>query len=633
MSGAPQAIALPRWYAHFAWPSGERGAQPPLDTLDASRRVGPFTIYRPDEGCQVATSGDPADPLVVLFDGYILDRAKLTRALALPAGSTEAAVIAAAYARWGLDAFDRIDGSYLAAIWDPRERRLLLGHDPLGHHPAFYADRPNGFWFSSNVLALPSSGAVSNRPNRVSLALAALTSWPASGDTFFDEVRRLRPGHYLSLTPPRLIREVHYWSPWLDDDEAGLSETEAWERFEPTLVEAIDRCMALSPDHIMLSGGLDSVTIAALAANFSREHGTALVRAVSGRRKEPPSDEEPMQTAVAAALGMDHLVTYESDWVTRTKVQMSLDATRELPSPSRIWWAGAYMAFYRDAAAQGARVGLTGSGGDNWVSVVDAFAAHAMSRGDLRGLSRHMRSWMGTGGLSFRVAANHLLWSGGLRLILDSYSARLVPGLKRRYHQRRAVSALPSWLCPDRELQQALAETLYSQRPAALTPAGRVPRNFYRHAQRSTVNPYFQYEFEVGFHVESACGLRLLSPYHDRAVVRFFNSIPPHVLLHGDSYKGMLRPVAERRLPNLGLTKQRKVYAPAVRAAQQQEFREGVDAAWPQHQLPQLAACGVIDPRTVREALDAGGGDPFVPRITKYALMSADRWLQVHAGG
>ena len=335
-----------------------------------------------------------------------------------------------------------------------------------------------------------------------------------------------------------------------------------------------------------------------------------------------------MQTAVAAALHMDHLVTFETDWVPRSKVEMSLDATRELPGPSRIWWAGAYMAFYRYVAAEGSRVGLTGSGGDNWVSVVDAFAAHSMRNGDLHSLVRHMRSWMGTGGLSFKAAAHHLLWSGGLRLILDSYSARMVPGLKRRYHQHRAISALPSWLCPDRELQQALAERLYGQRPAALTRAGRVPRNFYRHAQRSTVNPYFQYEFEVGFHVEASCGLRLLSPYHDREVVRFFNSIPPHVLLHGDSYKGMLRPVAERRLPKLGLTQQRKVYAPAVRAAQQQEFREGVDAAWPHHALQRLSALGVIEPKTVRKVLDAPSRDPFTLRITKYALMSADRWLQ-----
>ena len=45
-----------------------------------------------------------------------------------------------------------------------------------------------------------------------------------------------------------------------------------------------------------------------------------------------------MQTAVAAALGMDHLVTYESEWVgTRSKIELSLEAVRDLPGPSRIW--------------------------------------------------------------------------------------------------------------------------------------------------------------------------------------------------------------------------------------------------------------------------------------------------------
>ena len=151
-----------------------------------------------------------------------------------------------------------------------------------------------------------------------------------------------------------------------------------------------------------------------------------------------------------------------------------------------------------------------------------------------------------------------------------------MPSLKARYHRGRSVAALPSWLCPDPALREALLETMIGQRPAALTPEGRVPKNFYRHAQRSTVNPYFQYEFEVGFHVESSCGLRLLSPYHDKTVVRFLNSIPPQVLLQGASYKGMLRPVASRRLPGLGLESQRKVYTSETVTSHVDELRAGV---------------------------------------------------------
>jgi asparagine synthetase B (glutamine-hydrolysing) len=624
-----ERISLSQWHARFSWrDTSYAGAE--AGVAANARRAGPFTLYRGREGCDVATFGDPSSPGTLLFDGYLFERSALQRELGLAPGTRDGALAAAAYVRWGLAAFDRLDGSYLVAIWDARDRRLLIAHDPLGHHPVFYADQHDTICFTSNVLSLPASGAVRRQPHRVSLALAALQYWPAAGQTFFEDVRRLRAGHYLSATAPGIVREVHYWSPWLDDEEPGLTERDAREQFEPTLVSAIGRCMELIPDGIMLSGGLDSVTIAALAADYAKAHNTPLVRAVSGRRDWPHADEEAMQSAVTAALGMDHLVTYESEWVgTRSKIELSLDAVRDLPGPSRIWWVGAYMRFYRFAADRGVAVALTGSGGDNWVSVADAFAAHAMRTLDVRGLVRHMRSWTGTGGLTFKAAANHLLWSGGARILLDTYAARWMPALKHRYHLRRSHRALPAWLCPDAQLREELVETLVGQRPPALAGAGRVPRNIYRHAQRSPVNPYYQYEFEVGFHVESDSGVRLLSPYHDRQLVRFLNSIPPQVLLEGASYKGMLRPLAERRLPGLGLTAQRKIYAAAVRDAQLRELASGVREQWPGHRLETLAALGIVDARAVRDGFASpANGSSYV---AMYALMSADRWTQVHA--
>lgn len=630
------AIRLPEWYAAFAWDDEPRRVDPQAARA-STLRLGPFTIHRADEGCETATFGDPSTPGVVIFDGYLFDRRDLTRELSLAPGTPDAAIVAAAYVRWRADVLDRIDGSYLVAIWDPGERRLLLGHDPLGHHPVFYARRADALWFTSNVLALPRSGVVPAEPNRVSLALAALRYWPSAGETFFEHVRRLRPGSYLTATNARSVRTCAYWSPWLDDDDPGLTETEAREQFEPVLVSAIGRCMELTPDGIMLSGGLDSVAIAALAADYSRAHGVPLVRAVSGRRDRPAtmldplSDEEPMQTAVTRALHMDHLVAYESEWTgLRPSIELSLEAARDLPGPSRIYWVGAYMAFYRFVAAHGVHTALTGSGGDNWVGVGDAFAADAMRHLRLRDLSQHLRSWMGTGGLTFTQAAHHLLWSGGLRLLLDSWSARLVPTAKDAYHRRRAASALPAWLCPDTTLKQAVAAALIDRRPATLTPGGRVPRNFYRHAQRGTVNPYYQYEFEVGFHVESSCGLRLLSPYHDRTVVRFLNSIPPRVLLDGASYKGMLRPVAQKRLPSLGLEAQRKVYGTGIMTSHLDELRNGIASLWRDRPLARLASLGIVDEGAVRQALVPSADSGFEQLVPVYALLSAEQWLAVH---
>lgn len=623
-------IALPQWYAAFS-PGALHGGRRPGTRDGAGLQFGPITIFRADEGCTYAPLHAAPDAGVAIVDGYIFDGRTLRRELGLAAEATDGALVAAAYSRWGLELFDRLDGSYLIAIWDPGTGRFVLGHDSLGHHPVFFSDRPDCLWFTSNVLALPAAGAVDRTPNRVSLAMATLLYWPAAGETFFEQVRRLGAGRYLTADTRLGLHEVNYFSPYLADDEPELTEKEAWERFEPTLLAAIGRSMELQPDSIMLSGGLDSVTIAALAMEYSRDHGTPPIAAISGRRDFPPSVEEPMQVATAQALGMRHIAEKESAWMQgRTNYELSLDVVSLLPGPSRVYWVGGYMAFYRFAVAHGLRVALTGSGGDNWVSVLDAFAAHSLRHLRFDDAIRHMRSWMGTGGLTFRRAALHLLWSGGIRLLLDSYGARLTPSLKEWYHRKRALEAQPSWVCPDRVLREALADTLYRQRPAALTDQGRVPGNFYRHAARSVKNPYYLYEYEVAFHVDATCGLRLLSPYHDREVVRFLNRIPPRVLLAGDSYKGMLRPLAKKRLPSLGLEAQRKVYGSGVQETEEQNLRTSVLDGWSRQSLTRLADLGVVDVSGARQALNPAQTTDFGDLVTMQALASAEGWVSAH---
>lgn len=625
MSVSAGPVRLPKWYARF---STSAVREPVLD--DDTVRLGPVTVFQSRQGVETATSGAPGDQTVVLFDGYLFERQSLSRELALPQGASDAQIAAAAFQRWRDDVFDRLDGSYLLAIWDPATGRLLLGHDALGHHPVFYASSSDAIWFGSNVLALAGSGHVSNRANRISLALATMTKWPAAGQTFFESIRRLHPGRYLTVTRDHGVREQRYFSPWLRDDEPDLSARQVDEQFEPALVGAVARCMELDPEGIMLSGGLDSVTIAALAAEYATGHGTPPIAAVSGRRDGEFTGEEPMQDATAAALGMRHLVVRQSEWMgERGEVELSLDVIPELPAPSRIYWVGATMAFYRHTAAQNVHVLLTGSGGDNWVGVGDAYAAENMRRLRLNELRRFVRSYTNTGGLSFSSAARHLLWSGGLRVLLDAAAARWMPGLKARYHKRRARVGLPEWLCADPRLKSELVETLYGQRPPSLTEQGRTPTSYYRHAQRAVVNPYYEYEFELGFHIETACGLRLLSPYHDRQLVRFLNAVPPDVLLEGARYKGLLRPVAQRRLPSLGLEHQRKDYAPGVLSAHRTSLREGVLKTWPRARFDRLAQLGVLDPTALGRAAQPSTR-VVLEWVRRYAIMSTECWVGVH---
>lgn len=623
------AIRLPDWYAAF---SPNAVIEPGPADCEGSCRIGPFTVFAPESGCAIARMGRPDRPGVVLFDGYLFDVGSLAAELGLAQPvSNLADLVAAAYQRWGEDVFDRLDGRYMAAIWDDEAERLLIGHDALGRQPVFYAAEPGELWFTSNLLALASSGRVANTPNRLSLALAMLVYWPEAGDTFFARIHRVRPGHYLDVSRLLTVVERRHFDLMPEDDEPWLSETEVLNGFEPALIRAVERCMALAPQGLMLSGGVDSVTVAALAAERWQAHGRPPLIAVSGRTGRALSYEERMQSQVADALKMPHIIRTTPEWTGgRDDISLSFDVTPELPGPSLIYWVGTYMQFYRTAAAHDVNTLLTGSGGDNWLGVADTHAADLMRRLQIGQLLRFMKATVATGGASLRGSAQRLLWSGGLRPHLDTLWARVAPASKDWYHRRKWEERLPAWLCPEPSLRSELVDRLMSRRTPALTASGRIPRSYYRHSLRSTGNPYVQYEHEIAYQVESRCGVRLLSPYHDRRLVSFFNRIPPRVLIYGDRYKGLLRPVVAKRFPQFGLEDQRKEYSPDGQNIMRRDLRLAVAAKWPDHRFEVLGRLGVVDAGRAEREVERADAHGFRELTRMFILMSTERWLRVH---
>jgi asparagine synthetase B (glutamine-hydrolysing) len=627
--GKNAPIALPQWYARLA------ATRDPADaggSASASvRHVGPLTIVRPDLGCEVFPFGASEDPGAVIFDGYLFDREALAAELDLPGTTPSSHIAAVAYERWGTGMFDRLDGRYLVAVWDPGAGRLLIGHDALGHHPVFYTVAPDGVWFSSNILALASSGRVPRHPDRLSLAFAMVGWWPEAGRTYFGAISRVRPGSYLSVSPSGTVAQHKYWDPLPEDDEPYLPDGQALDQFEPALKQAVERRMRLGAQGIMLSGGVDSVTIAALAAEYWTAQQTPPLVAVSARTGGPLSYEELMQSQVTERLAMPHLISTTPEWTGgRDHVSLSLELTPELPSPSRIHWVGTYTRFYRRTAAQQLRVLLTGAGGDNWLGVAEAHAADLLRRLQLAQLVRFMKSDVATGGASIGHSIRRLLWTWGLRPHLDTLSARLAPDLKMRYHRRKWYARLPGWLCPDLHLRDELVHRLLDRRTPPLTSSGTPPRSYYRQAVRAVSNPYMHYESEIAYHMETACGLRLLSPYHDRRLVWFFNRIHPRVLLLTDRYKGLLRPIVAKHLPGLGLENQRKHYPRDEQRQQLEQFRRAVAMAWRGARFDALGRAGVVDPATAPSEGEGLAGKDFNGLARMFIMLSAERWLSTH---
>src|SRR4029453_3298444 len=146
------------------------------------------------------------------------------------------------------------------------------------------------------------------------IALELLLYWPERGQTFFESIRRVRPGHFLVADSGLALQEHKYWEPMPADEEPWLTADAVHDQFEPALMGAVARCMELQPRGIMLSGGVDSVTVAALAAQYASVHGGWPLAAVCGRTGGPLSYEEEMQSRVIERLQMPPFISTTGEW-------------------------------------------------------------------------------------------------------------------------------------------------------------------------------------------------------------------------------------------------------------------------------------------------------------------------------
>ena len=238
------------------------GVHAAVDTI----QIGPRPCSGRDRGCDVSTFGSAETPSIAIFDGYLFDRGGWRRQSSDAASSASNAGLA----RRGLPAVGRrpvrpARRRYLVASGTASSQQLLIGHDGLGRHPVFYATPPGEVWFSSNIWR---SRPVACRNDPIACRWRSRCSDCGP--------RRGRPSSTrfiasdLAITSPPVVPpsvSAHkYWDPLPEDDEPWLPEQQVLEEFEPALQRAVERCMNLGARGIMLSGGVDSVTVAALAA-------------------------------------------------------------------------------------------------------------------------------------------------------------------------------------------------------------------------------------------------------------------------------------------------------------------------------------------------------------------------------
>ena len=231
----------------------------------------------------------------IFFSGYLADRANLSHKLSLePAQVTDAELVAHAFHKWGRDLQSHVLGQYAAVIWDTRARAALLTHDSFGLSPLFYSLRKNGLAFASNVVDLLDAESANSLDAEYLADFLAL-GFITSHRTPFTSISRLLPGESLWWSNGTL-QKLHA------ETLANIPETrcrdnaEYEEQFNSLLRSAV--LSALHPSGatwVSLSGGLDSSTIASVAAN-SGAPGISAYSVICP--KWPEADERPWMQAV-----------------------------------------------------------------------------------------------------------------------------------------------------------------------------------------------------------------------------------------------------------------------------------------------------------------------------------------------
>ena len=189
---------------------------------------------------------------------------------------------------------------------------------------------------------------------------------------------------------------------------------------------------------------------------------------------------------------------------------------------------------------------------------------------------------------------------------------------------------MPEWLCPDASLRKEFLDRWLERRTPSLDQRGRLPRNYYHNAMASVTNPHLYYEFEVAFHVDAVCGVRLLSPYHDADVVQYLNRIPPALLVRGNKYKGLLRPIVEKHLPGRGFGNQRKDYPQRAADIDLTNLRDGVTTNWPSFTFKTLEGLNLVTPEVSRVEAERAREYDLPALVRMFALMSAEAWTSLH---
>jgi len=301
--------------------------------------------------------------LWIIFNGEIYNYVELNRELAARghqfATSSDTETILHLYDEYGEKCVDYLNGMFAFVIYDVKKNCLFASRDRFGIKPFYYTSHKDQFIFASEIKAILAYPEIQKRVNRRALTEYVVLQFCMGEKTLFEGIHKLEPAHnlHLNLTTGE-IRIWEYWRPSYEKD-LQLTEADATAQFSTLLHDSIRMQLRSDvPLGAYLSGGLDSSTVACLAAEMI----PGRLKTFTGSFHEKGKfDETPFAKAVAASKSnIDYFEIFpnSNDFITHIrKLIYHMDEPCAGP--------GLFPQFMvSQLAAQNVKVVLGGQGGD-----------------------------------------------------------------------------------------------------------------------------------------------------------------------------------------------------------------------------------------------------------------------------
>jgi asparagine synthase (glutamine-hydrolysing) len=258
----------------------------------------------------LVTGGQPLvsedGKVIAVFNGEIYNHLELRAELESRGhsfrGHSDGETIVHLYEEHGPECVTHLAGMFAFALWDERERRLLLARDRVGKKPLFYARAGDALLFASEPRSILLDPSVPRDVDRRALDAFLVNQYVPHDLCAFQALSKLAPATTLLWRPGEEPRLSRYWSlEYEPKDEMPVAEAE--ERLREAILEATRaRLMSDVPLGAFLSGGVDSSVVVAAMAMTSADP----VRTFSVAFPGTEVDESPHARAVAERYGTDH---------------------------------------------------------------------------------------------------------------------------------------------------------------------------------------------------------------------------------------------------------------------------------------------------------------------------------------